>query len=88
MIALWAWSAHAEPDLAAAEAMWRRLAEVPHLRAEFTQVQQRKLLKAPLTSTGILAFERPDKLRWEVTGAASSVFVVSGTEVSARMPGA
>ncbi|MCA9493235.1 MAG: outer membrane lipoprotein carrier protein LolA [Alphaproteobacteria bacterium] len=87
MIAWLALAAHAEPDLQAAEALWSGLASVQHLRAEFTQVQRRKLLKAPLTSTGVLAFERPDKLRWEVTGGASSVFVVSGTEVSAKMPG-
>ncbi len=63
------------------------MASAQHLRADFIQVQERRLLRAPLTSTGTLAFERPDKLRWEVSGAAASVFVVSGTEVSARMPG-
>lgn len=80
-------AALAEPSLDPADALWAGLASVQHLRAEFTQVQERRLLRAPLASTGTLAFERPDKLRWEVRGAAASVFVVSGTEVSARMPG-
>jgi outer membrane lipoprotein-sorting protein len=82
---LWALSAHAaEVD---ADAVWRQLAAAPHLRADFTQVQVRRLLKAPLVSTGTLAFERPDRLRWEVAGAAASVFVVRGDTVAARMPG-
>jgi outer membrane lipoprotein-sorting protein len=82
---LLALSAHAaEVD---ADAVWRHLAEAPHLRADFTQVQERKLLKTPLVSTGTLAFERPDRLRWEVNGAAASVFVVRGESVAARMPG-
>lgn len=69
------------------EDAWARLAEVPQLQATFTEVQTRKLLKQPLVSTGTLAFARPDKLRWEVTGAGASVFVIDGAEIAVKMPG-
>ncbi len=66
---------------------WAKLASVQHLQARFTEVQHRKLLKAPLTSTGTLAFSRPGQLRWEVEGAGASTFVLDGEQISVKMPG-
>jgi len=44
------------------------------------------LLSKPLESKGVLAFARPDRLRWEVTSPAPSLFVVDGTKVGMAYP--
>lgn len=69
-----------------AEAAWAQLASVQRLTARFEQTQHRSVLAAPLKSTGRLAYQRPDRVRWEVDGPVRSVFVLNGARVSTAMP--
>lgn len=71
------------PDL---EAAFAAMAQVKSLQASFTQVQTRQVLSRPLESSGTLAFTRPDRLRWEVTSPAPSLFVLEGTLVGNWWP--
>lgn len=68
------------------EAVWADLSAVQSLRAEFTQTQHRKLLSVPLVSSGTLAFERPDRLRFEVSEPSPSTFRMDGSTVELAYP--
>lgn len=56
--------------------VWPELGRVQTLEARFTQVQQRAILKTPLTSTGVVSFRRPDTLSWVVEAPARSSFTL------------
>ncbi len=70
-------------DLAA---LWGQMAKVGQVSAEFEQTQQRAILKQPLVSKGVLAFQRPDRLRWEVRSPSPSVFILQGTRIAMAYP--
>lgn len=69
-----------------AVAVWRELDQVRQLRASFEQTQYRSVLSRPLVSKGTLAFARPNRVRWEVSGPVRSVFVLDGAKVSSALP--
>ncbi len=74
-----------DPPPEAVEA-WNAMSEVRSVQAKFVQVQHRSLLAKPLTSTGTLAFTRPDRILWQVEAPAKSVFVIDGTKVGMAYP--
>lgn len=69
-----------------ATAIWEDMSQVRSVQASFVQVQHRSLLAKPLTSTGTLAFTRPDRILWRVEQPAASVFVIDGTKVGMAYP--
>lgn len=79
----------ATPALAAspeAEAAWERLTASTSLQASFEQVQTRKILAVPIASEGRITFVRPDKLRWETTGAAAQIAVLADDALTLHVP--
>jgi len=51
-------------------------AEVKTLEASFVQTRTLKILKRPLVSRGILAYRRPNDLRWEYQSPLAALLVV------------
>jgi hypothetical protein len=72
-----------------------RIAErVARLRAggtierTFVETKTLALLAAPLESRGVMAFEPPDRLRWEIVGPEPSVLRIDGRRMELARPGA
>lgn len=74
------------PALALDGAVWAELGRVRSLRAEFVQVQHRKILKKPLQSTGTIRFDRPSALVWSVVAPYRSSFSLQGTRAVMDVP--
>jgi len=51
-------------------------------RADFEQEKKLKVFKKPVRSTGVLLFERPDRMRWETRTPFRSLLVVNGAKVA------
>lgn len=66
--------------------VWTELARAQELRARFTQVQHRAVLKAPLTSTGTVHFSRPQSLEWVVETPARSSFTLKDSIATMSYP--
>lgn len=58
------------------------LAKVPRFRAEFDQEKHLKVFKKPVMSNGVLLFERPDRMRWEIRKPFHSLLIVAGKNVA------
>ncbi len=71
---------------AQAHQTWQAMMAVQRLTARFEQVRHSSLLATPLISTGQLAFQRPDRLRWTVRTPAPSDFVMQGSKVGMLWP--
>lgn len=56
-------------------------AQSPSFQANFSEQRSTKLLKKPLTSTGHIAFQLPNKFRREMTGSNPSVTVCNGKDL-------
>lgn len=56
-------------------------AKSPGFQANFSEERTSRLLKKPITSSGKIAFQIPNKFRREVTGANPSVTVCNGKEL-------
>jgi chaperone LolA len=56
-------------------------AKYPSFQANFSEERNSRLLKKPLTSSGRIAFQLPNKFRRELTGANPSVTVSNGREL-------
>ncbi len=69
-----------------AKATWATLQSVQHLQASFVQTQHRAILSTPLVSAGRLAYERPEKLLWQVKEPAPSTFLMRGAMVQVSYP--
>jgi len=52
--------------------------QVQSIQAKFTQEKKLSIVKKPLVSQGIFAFQRPKMLRWEYLSPVRSGFVVNG----------
>lgn len=50
-----------------------KLGSIKSLRTDFTQKRHMSLFMDVLTSRGILSFQKPDRLRWELTQDRKSV---------------
>jgi hypothetical protein len=75
------------PAHAVDASVWAELAKVQRLDASFTQVQTRAILKAPLTSTGTVKFERTSSaLTWQVASPARSTFSLIGQVAKMEYP--
>jgi outer membrane lipoprotein carrier protein len=53
----------------------------PNFQAAFSEERSSRLLKKPITSTGRVSFQIPNKFRREVTGSNPSVTVCNGKEL-------
>jgi outer membrane lipoprotein-sorting protein len=53
-------------------------ATVKTLEASFVQTRTLKILKKPLVSRGLIAYRRPDDLRWEYLSPLPTLLVVHG----------
>jgi len=60
----------------------KRMSEVKAFVASFEQTKSLSLFKEPVKSSGFLVFERPDRLRWEITKPFRSILVVTGDRVA------
>lgn len=60
----------------------RAMAPVESIVATFEQRKTLRLLKRPLVTTGVIAFSRPDSLRWDITKPFESTLVVVGEKVA------
>jgi outer membrane lipoprotein-sorting protein len=69
----------AEPALAD---LMRQLAGVPRARARFTETKHVALLTAPLTLTGTLSYDRPDRLEKHVLTPYDERIAIAGTQVT------
>ena len=56
-------------------------AKFPSFQAAFSEQRTSQLLKKPLTSTGTVAFQIPNKFRREITGSNPSLTVSNGREL-------
>lgn len=56
-------------------------AKFPSLTAEFIEQKTTRLLKAPLTTRGTIAFRSPNLFRREITGANPSLTVCDGRQL-------
>jgi len=87
VLALWEGSAIAGDEVPAeARAAWAAMSEVPSLEARFRQVRTTRLLAKPLHATGLLRFQRPDRLAWILESPGRSVLVMRGTTVGLSYP--
>ena len=70
------------PERAALLAQLQALhAKAPCFAATFSEQRTSRLLKKPLTSTGTIAFEIPNKFRREMSGSNPSLTVSNGREL-------
>ena len=69
----------AEPALAD---LMRQLAGVPRARARFTETKHVALLTTPLTLTGTLSYDRPDRLEKHVLTPYDERIAIAGTQVT------
>ena len=60
----------------------KAMQSVRSFRAEFEQEKKLRVFKKPVKSTGVLIFERPDKIRWEMRKPFRSLLIVNGTKVA------
>ncbi len=71
---------------AEAVAAWQELSQVRSLKARFVQTRSTKLLTRPLESSGVLRFQRPDKLAWQMETPGRSLMVMDGSRVGMAYP--
>jgi len=64
------------------ERLAKAMQTVRGFRADFEQEKRLRVFKTPVISTGILLFERPDKMRWETRKPFRSLLVVNGKDVA------
>jgi outer membrane lipoprotein-sorting protein len=60
----------------------KSLGQVKSVRADFTQTKKLAVFKKPVTAEGVLIFERPDRLRWEIRKPFRSILIVNGDKVA------
>jgi outer membrane lipoprotein-sorting protein len=74
---------------ASAQDFWTRSFEsiraasstIHSLQASFTQRKYMRILKHPLVSTGSIAYQSPDRLRWEYIEPIRQVLLVNGSKI-------
>jgi outer membrane lipoprotein-sorting protein len=60
----------------------KTLGQVKAVRADFTQTKKLAVFARPATAHGVLIFERPDRLRWEIRKPFRSILIVNGSKVA------
>lgn len=58
------------------------LSAVANLKSEFKQIRYMEVLVEPLVSEGLCYFEKPDKLRWELTEPYQSILIYNDDQVA------
>ncbi|MBN1443965.1 MAG: outer membrane lipoprotein carrier protein LolA [Planctomycetes bacterium] len=56
-----------------------KMAAVQSIAAEFAQEKELRLFETALRSSGVILFQRPDRLRWEIREPFRSILVASGS---------
>jgi len=64
------------------ERLKKAMQTVRGFRADFEQEKKLRVFKKPVKSSGILLFERPDRMRWEIRKPFRSLLVVNGSKVA------
>lgn len=59
----------------------QHLSKVPRVVATFVQEKHLSLFEDVVTSEGLVVFETPDRLRWEIQSPFGSILVVAGDRV-------
>ena len=57
----------------------KSLGQVKSVRADFTQTKKLAVFKRPVTAKGVLIFERPDRLRWEIRKPFRSILIATSS---------
>jgi len=60
----------------------KTLGQVKSVRADFEQTKKLAVFAKPVTVRGVLIFERPDRLRWEIRKPFRSILIVNGDKVA------
>ena len=69
------------------EALMQLLAEVQSSRAQFVETRQSTMLKTPLTSSGQLVYQRPDRLEKHVQSPFVESTTIEGSRVTVSRGG-
>jgi len=64
------------------QAITQKLSTVENLKADFRQIRHMEILMEPLVSQGICYFEKPDKLRWELTKPYQSILIYNDNNIA------
>jgi hypothetical protein len=67
--------------------MFRSLAEVESFTVEFALVSDRALFTEPVTSTGRMVYQKPDRMRWSLQEPEPMEFLLTATHVALSSPG-
>ena len=59
-----------------------KLGSIQSLRTDFTQKRHMSLFMDVLTSRGVLSFQKPDRLRWELTDPYRSIMIFNRGDVA------
>lgn len=70
--------AHAAPDTTALYAWLKRQPSIRTLEATFSQERTMKSVKQPLITPGKIAFERPNRMRWELGNPPQTIALSDG----------
>ncbi len=70
-----------------AVAMFRALSEVEAFTVDFSLVSRRALFTEPVTSTGRMVYQRPDRMRWSLQEPEPMDFLLTATHVAMASPG-
>jgi outer membrane lipoprotein-sorting protein len=87
-LALFAPAAAATPLDDALRRIERARGDVRSMTADFDQDKVLRLFAESVRSQGRLIVQRPDRLRWEVRTPDASLFLLVGTRMRYRLPGA
>lgn len=77
---------HGEERAGFIQQLQERQQSVVTLRAAVVQRKRHPLLKAEVVSRGILLFQRPNRLRWEVATPERTIIVIDGHDFLAYRP--
>ena len=77
----WGASATAAPWFADWEGIRKAAATVKTIETNFVQTKTLKILTKPLVSRGVMAYRRPNDLRWEYLSPLQTLLVVRGANV-------
>jgi hypothetical protein len=70
-----------------AVAMFGALSEVEAFTVDFALVSRRALFTDPVTSTGRMVYQKPDRMRWSLQEPEPMDFLLTATHVAVASPG-
>jgi len=70
-----------------AVATFQALSEVEAFTVDFSLVSRRALFTEPVTSTGRMVYQKPDRMRWSIQEPEPMEFLLTATHVAISSPG-